>query len=849
MNIQAIIFSKDRALQLQATLESLLGQCSDAATAGIRVLYKASDVRHERQYRMLRMRFPGVQFAAETHFRPQLLRLAADAPWLLLLVDDAVFHRPFTLAESVTALESQPEALSVSLLLGANTVTCHTRNAPQPVPSLEGVANSRLLRFRWQGASHDFGYPLEVSGSLYRTPHILALLHDIHFENPNRLEAALSVRTGHVEQFPWRLMFPESVGFCNPLNRVQQVFANRIAANAVDAETLADCFDQGQAIDLDAFDGLTPDAAHFEAPVRLRSLAASVGQTSAPPRISAVIPVFNGAAFLPEAVASLAAQQYEHLEVIIVNDGSQDDSPAVAIRLAAEYPELRIQLISKENGGLADARNVGIVAATGDWILPLDCDDRFAPGFLRQAADVILRKPEINLVFADMQEFGASTRTWRPTDYSWQELLTRNTFPYASLYRRELWTLAGGYDPSLPWGAEDWNFWVACAGFGLRPHRIADLLFEYRVHAEGSMYTRMMAHWEEVRACLHTMHPAAYPAGILASDHQTIAGMHPDTLARVEAVATRHPQLPMPYFWRGLVHEASGRTAEALADYTRAAILAPHAQWQPHFRMYFIDRALGRTSAAQRAALGSLDRRPELAEIFRRDPALNLKRRLPLNVALTSNVTCWQAMQDNNYFERHNVYLNEEKRLKDFGDDLVWIERRRTLDPSMRVTVIGCGYGREAAMIAPRVAHLWGIDVSPRILEKCRRRLRSKGIENVTMVQADTWKATIPDGIDLVYCITVFQHLTRDLVEDYLQGLGRKLAPGGQFLCQFAELEDGTNDARLEVYEPSVRWTVPEIEEVIRRVGLSVFSVETQRMGGGHWHWAHFGRPAGTEPA
>ncbi|KAF5033224.1 Trans-aconitate 2-methyltransferase [anaerobic digester metagenome] len=317
----------------------------------------------------------------------------------------------------------------------------------------------------------------------------------------------------------------------------------------------------------------------------------------------------------------------------------------------------------------------------------------------------------------------------------------------------------------------------------------------------------------------------------------------------MEAVATRHPQLPMPYFWRGLVHEASGRTAEALADYTRAAILAPHAQWQPHFRMYFINTALGRTSAAQRAALGSLDRRPELAEIFRRDPALNLKRRLPLNVSLTSNVTCWQTMQDNNYFERHNVYLNEEKRLKDFGDDLVWIERRRTLDPSMRVAVIGCGYGREAAMIAPRVAHLWGIDVSPRILEKCSRRLRSKGIENVTMVQADTWKATIPDGIDLVYCITVFQHLTRDLVEDYLQGLGRKLAPGGQFLCQFAELEDGTNDARLEVYEPSVRWTVPEIEKVIRRVGLSVFSVETQRVGGGHWHWAHFGRPAGTEPA
>ncbi|NCC84158.1 MAG: glycosyltransferase [Clostridia bacterium] len=847
MKTQVIIFSKNRALQLQAALESFLRQCADATNANIRVLYKASDARHERQYRVLRTRFPGIQFVTETNFRPQLLRLAADGCWLLLLVDDVIFHRPFTLAECITALESQPEALSVSLLLGTNTVYCHTQDVPQPAPDME-MATGRFLRFRWQNAAYDFGYPLEVSGSLYRASHILALLHDIPFENPNRLEAILSTRIGHVEQFPWRLVFSQSVGFCNPLNRVQQVFANRIAAQSVDAEILADEFDQGQAIDLDAFADLTPNAAHFEVAVRFRSIGSKLERVSVPPRISVVIPVHNGSAFLPEAVSSLAAQEWESLEVVIVNDGSQDDSSTVAHELAARHPELRIQVVDKENGGLADARNAGISVSSGDWILPLDCDDRFAPGFLRQALHVIEHQPEINLVFADMQEFGASNKTWRPANYSWQELLVHNTFPCASLYRRELWEMSGGYDPSLPWGAEDWNFWLACAAFGLRPHRIPEFLFEYRVHSGGSMYTRMMAHWDEVQACLRTMHPALYPVEVLIADHQTIANMHPHTLARVEAVAARHPHLPMPYFWRGLVHEAGGRTAEALADYTRATILASHAQWQPQFRAYFINTALGRTGAAQQAALSVLTRRPELARAFRQNLKMDLKRQLPLNLAITSNVSQWQAMQDNDYFERHNVYLDESKRLKDFGDDLAWIERRRPLDPSMRVAVIGCGYGRETAMIAPRVAHVWGIDVSPRILEKCRRRLRSKGINNVTMVQADSWKTVIPNRLDFVYCITVFQHLTRDLVEDYLCGLGRKLTPGGQFLCQFAELKDGTHDARLEVYEPSVLWTVPEIEAVIRNAGLTLFDIETQRVGGGLWHWAHFGQP-GAGPA
>lgn len=843
MAVQTIVFSKDRALQLQATLESFAMWCTDAHDARIHVVCKTSSPRHARQYNALRRRFPHVVFIAETDFRMQVCSLAAQEPFVLFLVDDNIFYRPFSLQEAVSALTETEDALGFSLRLGMNTTYCHTQYAAQAVPPMEPVAGN-VVRFRWQNAEHDFGYPLEVSSSVYHSRHILALLHDIGFTNPNLLEAELSKATGHVEQFEWLLCYRQSVTFCNPLNRVQNIFANRVADKAgIDAETLAEFFDSNRRIDVAAYAAASPDGAHFEMELVTAEHPAadnSMEEFSAQ-RISAVIPVYNGARFLPDAVESLAAQNDGNLEVIIVNDGSEDDSSGVARQLAGRYPQLNIIVLDKPNGGLASARNAGIEAARGDWILPLDCDDCFEPQFLNRAREIIATEPEVNLVFANMQEFGVKNGQWIPAEYSPATLAERNTFPYASLYRRELWTAAGGYDPSMPWGAEDWSFWLACAPFGLKSRRIAEPLFRYRTHPEGSMYTKMLEHWDEVKACIATLHPTVFPIPAILAAHGTIASMSEQTRQKIDAITQKHPERPMPHLWLGLSMEARNSPAEAMAHYTRALAHAPYCQWQTHFRMGVLNATIGRKAVAARCIDNTLERRPELAQGLKAFTPSPLSKRFPLNVALTSNLAHWKEMQNKNYFDNHFVYLDEKKRLKDFGDDLEWIERRRPLDKTMNVVVLGCGYGRETAMIAPKVQHVFGIDVSQRILSKCERRLRSKGIDNFTGIAADTWKAGIPHGIDFVYCITVFQHLTRDLVEDYLRGLRKKLSPGGTLLCQFAELPNATEDARLEVYEPNVRWTATEIQEVIGRAGLQLLDLESQPMGKGFWHWAYMG--------
>ena len=219
-----------------------------------------------------------------------------------------------------------------------------------------------------------------------------------------------------------------------------------------------------------------------------------------------------------------------------------------------------------------------------------------------------------------------------------------------------------------------------------------------------------------------------------------------------------------------------------------------------------------------------------------------------------SNVQFWKQMQEDRYFENHPCYHG----LVDMdAADCAMIEWFLPLSKQMNAVVIGCGYGRETLHIAPRVAHVFGIDVSPTILEKAVTWLRERGVANFTPVQAEAYGEAIPDGIDLVFSIVVMQHLTRDLVADYFAVLGAKLNPQGRMVVQFLE-EIGTehqSEAELRLYEPSVSWSVPEIARLCRESGLrlemarSYLATDTAL-----WHWicaapaAHAGHAADARP-
>lgn len=124
------------------------------------------------------------------------------------------------------------------------------------------------------------------------------------------------------------------------------------------------------------------------------------------PQVSVVIPCFRQGHLLQEAIESVLSQGFSDLEILIVNDGSPDDTQAVAQRLIDANPDFDIRCISTRNQGVAHARNTAIRASGGKFILPLDADDRLESGFLKTTLDALTLSPNFDIAFTDLHFFG-----------------------------------------------------------------------------------------------------------------------------------------------------------------------------------------------------------------------------------------------------------------------------------------------------------------------------------------------------------------------------------------------------------------------------------------------------------
>ena len=233
------------------------------------------------------------------------------------------------------------------------------------------------------------------------------------------------------------------------------------------------------------------------------------------PEVSIIIPCYNHAHYLPEAVGSVVNQTFTHWECIIVNDGSLDNTPRIANSLIMQYSEKRIRLINQGNKGLAEARNAGIKASKGKYILPLDADDLIHPEMLQKMVNLLNEHSEIAIAYTDVKHFGSANRIICAGEYDFKRLCLQNHLNYCSLYRREAWESAGGYNPNMVWGYEDWDFWISCGEKGYYGKRISEPLFMYRVK-ETSMYTKALEHHSELMARIILNHPNLYDPQLIS---------------------------------------------------------------------------------------------------------------------------------------------------------------------------------------------------------------------------------------------------------------------------------------------------------------------------------------------
>ncbi len=366
----AVVFSKDRAMQLDGTLASFYGRCADGKRVAMKVLYTTSDDEHERQYGILRETYPEVEFMKEGDFRRDLLDLVAPYRYVLFLVDDNLFVGDFTLRDGEEALERNPRALGFSLRLGRNTGFCYMLNREQPLPPFEEQGPS-ILCYAWTGAACDFGYPLEVSSSLYRLEDIRPLLEQIEFRNPNTLEALLDANKGLFSgSRDLLLCYTTSVTFCAPVNKVQKVFiTNRGGTrDGYTSEKLAELFGQGIRIDVDRYRGFEPGSCHQEVDLFFKK-GEPPEEESVPPLVSILILNYNGSKHLQPCLDSIARNTPQSHEIVVIDNASTDDS----LVLLRSRPDI-ILVENRENIGCPPARAQALSLARGEYIVFLDND-------------------------------------------------------------------------------------------------------------------------------------------------------------------------------------------------------------------------------------------------------------------------------------------------------------------------------------------------------------------------------------------------------------------------------------------------------------------------------------------
>lgn len=203
------------------------------------------------------------------------------------------------------------------------------------------------------------------------------------------------------------------------------------------------------------------------------------------PKVSVIIPAYNQAHYVSEAVESVLTQTFPNFEVVIVNDGSTDETP----QILAGIQDPRVKVIWQPNAGLSAARNTGIRNSSAPLITLLDSDDFFLPDKLAVLVEYLENHPEIGMVSGGLlmvdghsQPFSQVIKT--PGRLELPELLFNNPFTPSAVMLRRFWLdRAGLFDETLR-ACEDWDLWQRMAYAGCHFAWIEHVVAAYRYHQD-----------------------------------------------------------------------------------------------------------------------------------------------------------------------------------------------------------------------------------------------------------------------------------------------------------------------------------------------------------------------------
>ena len=208
------------------------------------------------------------------------------------------------------------------------------------------------------------------------------------------------------------------------------------------------------------------------------------------PLVSIIIANYNYARFLGEAIQSALDQTWPEVEIILVDDGSKDDS----LEVASRYP---IRIFPKENRGVGTARNFGAAQSRGAYMLFLDSDDKLEPQAVEHLLAALRAAPgHVGYAYCQLHYFGNQEFIFPSRPFSHRSLLSGTYVNVSALIRRSVFEAVGGWDPTWRLGHEDAELWVRMLHHGYHGVLVPEPLQLYRCHgpSRNSLDARQKEH-------------------------------------------------------------------------------------------------------------------------------------------------------------------------------------------------------------------------------------------------------------------------------------------------------------------------------------------------------------------
>jgi glycosyltransferase involved in cell wall biosynthesis len=275
------------------------------------------------------------------------------------------------------------------------------------------------------------------------------------------------------------------------------------------------------------------------------------------PLISVIIPVFNGEKTIKETIASVLAQTLADLEILVINDGSQD----ATLEIVAQISDPRLHIFSYPNSGVSASRNRGIAQAVGNYISFIDADDLWTPDKLATQWQALEANPLAAVAYSWSNWIDESGTFLRPGGHItkngnvYADLLLRDFIESGSnpLIRRDALTEVGGFDESLA-AAADWEMWLRLAArYQFVAVPAAQILYRVAPSSMSSNVWNMEA--ESLQIIEH--HFAGAPESVKPLKRKVLASRYQYlTLKAIEGLPERRRGLTSArFFWNAIRHD------------------------------------------------------------------------------------------------------------------------------------------------------------------------------------------------------------------------------------------------------------------------------------------------------